>query len=163
YVIDTGSATVARGGAWISGDNHAAMQLGFGKFAVAISEGMGNGQRAHQESFETLQLLQNILKSGIDEWVAIQTKNPELYLRTDEDMFSTLDLTIIDLQTAESNFLKIGSMPSFVKRQDQVFSVEAGNLPMGIVSEADFEMKQERLCDGDILVMMSDGLYDGAR
>ncbi|AXF56605.1 stage II sporulation protein E [Salicibibacter kimchii] len=163
YVVDTGSATVARGGAWISGDNHAAMQLGFGKFAVAISDGMGNGQRAHRESSETLQLLRNILKSGIDEGVAIQSMNSLLSLRADDEMFSTLDLTIIDLQTADSNFLKIGSMPSFVKRKERVFSIEAGNLPMGIVSEANFEMKQERLQDEDLLVMMSDGLFDGAR
>ncbi|WP_246476481.1 stage II sporulation protein E [Salicibibacter cibi] len=163
YVVDTGSATVAQGGAWISGDNYAAMQLGFGKFAVAISDGMGNGRRAHRESSETLQLLQNILKSGIDEGVAIQSMNSLLSLRADDEMFSTLDLTIIDLQTADSNFLKIGSMPSFVKRKERVFSIEAGNLPMGIVSEANFEMKQERLQDEDILVMMSDGLFDGAR
>lgn len=163
YVVDTGSATVARGGDWISGDNHAAMQLGFGKFAVAISDGMGNGRRAHQESAETLQLLQNILKSGIDESLAIQSMNSLLSLRADDEMFSTLDLTIIDLQTADGNFLKIGSMPSFVKRKERVFSVEAENLPMGIVSEANFEMKQERLQDEDILVMMSDGLFDGAR
>ncbi|SDJ16648.1 stage II sporulation protein E [Natribacillus halophilus] len=163
YTIDTGSATVARGGAWLSGDNHAAMQLGFGKYAVAISDGMGNGRRAHRESQETLELLQNILKSGIDERVAIQSMNSVLSLRADDEMFSTLDLTMIDLQTADANFLKIGSMPSFVKRGDRVFTVEAGNLPMGIVSEANFDIKRERLQDEDVLVMMSDGLFDSAR
>ncbi|MBB6451553.1 stage II sporulation protein E [Geomicrobium halophilum] len=163
FTIDTGSATVARGGEWLSGDNHAAMQLGFGKFAVAISDGMGNGKRAHQESRETLQLLQNILQSGIDERVAIQSMNSVLALRADEEMFSTLDLTMIDLQTANTNFLKIGSMPSFIKRNSEVFSVEAGNLPMGIISEASFDVITKQLQDEDLLVMMSDGLFDAAR
>ena len=31
-----------------------------GKYAIAISDGMGNGERAHYESKETLQLLQKI-------------------------------------------------------------------------------------------------------
>ncbi|MFK4996599.1 hypothetical protein ACI2OX_00385 [Bacillus sp. N9] len=34
------------------------MELGPGKYAVAISDGMGNGERAHHESSETLKLLQ---------------------------------------------------------------------------------------------------------
>ena len=32
------------------------MELGRGKYALAISDGMGNGERAHEESMETLRL-----------------------------------------------------------------------------------------------------------
>ncbi len=34
------------------------MEIGGGKYALAISDGMGNGERAHYESKETLKLLQ---------------------------------------------------------------------------------------------------------
>ncbi|GAK09995.1 stage II sporulation protein E [Geomicrobium sp. JCM 19038] len=163
YTVDSGAATVAQGGAWLSGDNHAAMQLGFGKFAVAISDGMGNGKKAHDESKATLKLLENLLQSGIDEKVAIQSMNSVLSLRADEEMFSTLDLTIIDLQTADTSFIKIGSMPSFIKRGGQVSSVESGNLPMGIISEANFDVVSRSMQDEDLLIMMSDGMFDGVK
>lgn len=43
------------------------MELGARKYAAAISDGMGNGARAHFESNETIKLLEKILESGIDE------------------------------------------------------------------------------------------------
>ncbi|HET7658498.1 MAG TPA: stage II sporulation protein E, partial [Bacillales bacterium] len=92
YVVETGVANAAKGGAWISGDSHSTLELGTGKYAIAISDGMGNGERAHTESFETLKLLQKVLKSGIDETVAIKSINSILSLRTTDEIFSTLDL-----------------------------------------------------------------------
>ena len=75
FIVETGVANAAKGGAWISGDSHSTIELGAGKYAIAISDGMGNGERAHKESTETIQLLQKILHSGIDETVAIKSVN----------------------------------------------------------------------------------------
>ena len=47
-----------KGGGFVSGDSYAMMDLSVGKYALAISDGMGNGQRAHMESKETVKLLQ---------------------------------------------------------------------------------------------------------
>lgn len=163
YVVETGIASAAKGGAWISGDSHSTMELGSGKFAVAISDGMGNGERAHIESNETLKLLQTILQSGIDETVAIKSVNSVLALRTTDEIFSTLDLAMVDLQDASVKFLKIGSTPSFIKRGTDVQMVEVGNLPMGIVEEFDVDVVSAQLKAGDLLIMMSDGIYDGPK
>ncbi|WP_237438735.1 stage II sporulation protein E [Pseudalkalibacillus hwajinpoensis] len=163
FVIETGVANAAKGGAWLSGDSHSTIELGAGKYAIAISDGMGNGERAHQESTETIQLLQKILHSGIDETVAIKSVNSVLSLRNTDEMFSTLDLAMIDLQDASAKFLKIGSIPSFIKRGDRVMMVESGNLPMGIIPEFDVEVVSEQLKAGDLLIMMSDGIYEGVK
>ena len=82
YSLDTGLATAAKGGGFVSGDSYAMMDLSVGKYALAISDGMGNGQRAHMESKETVKLLQKILQSGIDEEIAIKSINSILSLRT---------------------------------------------------------------------------------
>lgn len=81
---------------------------------------MGNGERAHEESMETLRLLKQILQSGIQESVAIQSINSILSLRTNDEIFSTLDLAVIDLHKATSKFIKVGSTPSFIKRGGQI-------------------------------------------
>ncbi|HSU79206.1 MAG TPA: stage II sporulation protein E [Candidatus Angelobacter sp.] len=163
YVIETGVAHTAKNGGWVSGDNYSMFELGAGKYAVAISDGMGNGERAHNESMETLKLLSKVLKSGIDETIAIKSINSILSLRTTEEIFSTLDLALIDLQDANCKFLKIGSNPSFIKRGDQVMMVEAGNLPMGIIQDVDVDVVGQQLKAGDLLIMMSDGIFESPK
>lgn len=163
FRVETGVASAAKGGGWVSGDNLNTMEVGNGKYALAISDGMGNGERAHQESRETLALLRRVLQSGIEETVAIKSINSVLSLRSTDEMFSTLDLAVIDLQTAKTKFLKIGSTPSFIKRGDHVFSVSANNLPMGILQEIEVDVVCEQLKAGDLLIMITDGIYDAAR
>ncbi|WP_442853984.1 stage II sporulation protein E [Bacillus sp. FJAT-18017] len=163
YTVETGVAYAAKDGGFVSGDSFSTVELGSGKYAIAISDGMGNGKRAHDESQETLKLLQQILKSGIEEKVAIKSVNSVLSLRTNDEVFSTLDLAVIDMQNASAKFLKIGSTPSFIKRGKKVMKIQASNLPMGIVQEFDVDMVTEQLKAGDILIMMSDGVFEGPK
>lgn len=163
FVVETGAAHVAQGGAWVSGDCYSMIELDSGKYALAISDGMGNGERAHVESNETLELLRNVLQSGIEETVAIKSVNSILSLRSTEEMFSTVDLAMIDLQDATTKFLKVGSIPSFIKRGREIIKIEANNLPMGMFQEFDVDVVCEQLKAGDLLIMMSDGIYDAPK
>jgi stage II sporulation protein E len=163
YSVDTGVAHAAKDGGFVSGDSYSMIELGSGKYAIAISDGMGNGERAHYESQETLQLLQKILQSGIEEKVAIKSVNSVLSLRTTDEIFSTLDLAMIDMQNASVKFLKIGSTPSFIKRGGKVNKIQASNLPMGIIQEFEVDVVSEQLKAGDLLIMMSDGVFEGPK
>lgn len=161
YVIETGSAHAAKGGGLISGDSYTVAEMGKGKQVLAISDGMGNGVRAHEESAETLKLLHKILASGIDEKVAIRSINSVLSLRTTDEIFSTLDLAMIDLQDGKVKFLKIGSTPSFILRGEMVKKVQGNNLPIGIIQDFDVDVIVEKLEPQDLLIMMSDGISEG--
>nr|WP_028400960.1 stage II sporulation protein E [Ectobacillus panaciterrae] len=163
FSVDTGIATAAMGGGLVSGDSYSTMELSIGKYALAISDGMGNGERAHMESKETLKLLQKILQSGIQETIAIKAINSILSLRTTEEMFTTLDLAMIDLRDASAKFLKVGSTPSFVKRGERIIKVEGSNLPMGIIEDFEVDVVSEQLKSGDLLIMMSDGIFEGPK
>ncbi|MDY0943596.1 MULTISPECIES: stage II sporulation protein E [Priestia] len=163
YVVDTGVAHAAKGGGFVSGDSYSMIELNAGKYALAISDGMGNGERAHYESSETLQLLKQILQTGIEETIAIKSINSILSLRTNDEIFSTLDLAMIDLQDANVNFLKIGSTPSFIKRGDKVIKIQASNLPMGIIEEFEVDVVNEQMKAEDLLIMMSDGVFEGPK
>ncbi|KIY22920.1 MULTISPECIES: stage II sporulation protein E [Mesobacillus] len=163
FVVSTGVAHAAKDGDLVSGDSFSIIELSGGKFAIAISDGMGNGERAHSESRDTLLLLQQILQSGIEEKVAIKSVNSILSLRTTDEIFSTLDLAMIDLQNASTRFLKISSTPSFIKRGSNVLKVQASNLPMGILHEFEVDVVGEQLKAGDLLIMMSDGVFEGPK
>ena len=161
YTVESGVATVAKDGGLVSGDSYKTIELGTGKFAMAISDGMGNGVRANEESGETLRLLQQILQTGIPEKVAIKSINSILTLRSTDEIFATLDLAVLNLHNASVKFLKIGSTPSFIKRGREVIAVEGSNLPIGIIREFDVDMIHEQLEAEDLLIMMSDGIFEG--
>jgi stage II sporulation protein E len=160
FVVDTGIAGAAKGGDLLSGDSFSMVELGNGKFAVAISDGMGNGERARQESSAALSLLQQLLQSGMDEKLAVKSVNSVLLLRSSDEVFATVDLAIVDLYTAQTTFMKIGSTPSFIKRGNEVIPVTANNLPIGIIQDIDVDFVSMQMQSGDTLVMMSDGIYD---
>ncbi|PKR77513.1 stage II sporulation protein E [Halalkalibacillus sediminis] len=162
YQLTTGVAHAAKNGNFLSGDSYLMLELGKSRFALAISDGMGNGERAYLESSDTLRLLKQILQSGIHEQVAIQSINSILSLRTSDEIYATLDLTIIDLQQPYANFLKIGATVSYIVRPGGVYTVESSNLPIGILDEFDVDPVHQPVKDGDIIVMLSDGILETA-
>lgn len=160
YDVQAAVSTVARDGKIVSGDTYTSVDLGNGRHAVAVSDGMGNGERARRESKAAIELLKKLLKAGFDEQLAIKTVNSTLLLRSREEMFTTMDLALIDLFSARAELLKIGSAPSFIKRRDNVRAVTGNNVPIGILQDIEVQTIQEQLCDGDILILLSDGIYD---
>lgn len=160
YEVEIGVAGVAKGGDLLSGDSFSFLELDSGKFAVAISDGMGNGERARQESSAALSILQQLLQSGMNEQLAVKSVNSILLLRSPDEMYATVDLAIIDLYSANTTFLKIGSTPSFIKRGQEVIPICANNLPIGIIQDIDVDFIHMPLLPGDVLIMMSDGIYD---
>ncbi|ANE45981.1 stage II sporulation protein E [Paenibacillus swuensis] len=160
YEVETGIACAAKGGDLLSGDSFSIVELSNGKFAVAISDGMGNGERARAESSTALSILQQLLDSGMDEKLAVKSVNSVLLLRSSDEMYATVDVAIIDQYSALTTFVKIGSTPSFIKRGDLVIPVHANNLPVGIIQDIDVDLITAQLEPGDVLVMMTDGIYD---
>ncbi|WP_276357741.1 stage II sporulation protein E [Cohnella caldifontis] len=160
YEVETGVAGAAKDGDLLSGDSFTITELATGKFAVALSDGMGNGARARMESSSALSMLERLLQSGIDEKLAVKSVNSVLLLRSPEETFATIDLAVIDLYSAHATLLKIGSTPSFIKRNGEVIPVAAGNLPIGILQDIEIDLLQVQLLPGDTLIMMTDGVLD---
>ncbi|ANS76368.1 stage II sporulation protein E [Paenibacillus yonginensis] len=160
YEIATGVAGTAKGGDLLSGDSFSAVELGNGKFAVALSDGMGNGERAKLESSTALGILEQLLQSGMDETLAIKSVNSVLMLRSPDEVYATVDMALIDEYSAKTTFLKIGSSPSFIKRGSEVIPVSASNLPVGIIQDIEIDLVTLQLHPGDTLIMMTDGIYD---
>lgn len=163
FTCKTGVASAAKGGGFISGDSYCYMNLGTGKYAVAISDGMGNGVKAQAESSAALKLLRRLLQASMNEETAVDTVNSILSLRSADEMFATIDLAMIDLNTAYARFMKIGSTPGFVKRGKEVITISAANPPIGILHEIDVEPIEMYLRPGDLLIMFTDGIYDAPR
>lgn len=160
YEVSTGVAGAAKGGDMLSGDSFSTVELGNGTFAVSISDGMGNGERARMESSAALGMLEKLLQSGMDEKLAVKSVNSILMLRSPEEFYATVDMALIDQYSAQTTFMKIASAPSFIRRGSEVIPITVSNLPIGIIQDMEVDLISLQLYPGDILIMMTDGIYD---
>lgn len=160
YEIKTTVCKVPKDGNEFSGDNHALHELKDGNFVTILSDGMGQGSKASQESKTTVSILEKLLETGIDSDFAVKMVNTVLLLRTPEETFATVDLALINLYTAQAEFIKIGAATTYVKRGTDIWSIKSTSLPVGILNTVDVERTSMQLQPGDLVIMVTDGIVD---
>lgn len=161
YGVVTGFSRVSKNDRGICGDSYSFIDLADGKYMMALSDGMGSGERAAKESQATIAILEQLMEAGFEKDVAIKTINSILVLKSSEETFSTMDLSIVDLYTGKAEFVKIGAASSFIKRANGgVEAIRSTSLPIGILNNIDIESFGQKLNNGDFVVMMSDGVLD---
>ncbi|MCR4436448.1 MAG: stage II sporulation protein E [Clostridiales bacterium] len=143
-----------------SGDNYTFMNTGDGKYIIALSDGMGSGQKAAIQSRATINLLEQFMESGFDRDTTVKLINSILVLKSNEDSFATIDMSVIDLYSGEVEFVKVGAVPTYIKREDRVEAVKLASLPAGILSNIETELIHKKLENGNFIIMMSDGIAD---
>lgn len=139
------------------GDQYAVFENG-DKNIFAISDGMGHGKQAYQESSFLLDVFQKMLKTGVEVENCIKTTNALLKIKNRSDMYTTLDLAIFDSHKKEIEFYKNGSMHSFIIREEAIIEVEGRSLPIGIMSDVEAKYERVELNTDDYIIMLSDGV-----
>ena len=160
YRLVLGVAQTGKSGSLVSGDSYAFFHLKGGRFALVLSDGMGDGPRAALESSATISLLRRLLESGFNQDLAIKTVNSVLALRSPGESFATVDLVVVNLISGQANFIKTGAVPSFVVRGGHVSRIEACSLPAGIIKDIEVATLNRDMEPGDVLVMVTDGILD---
>lgn len=136
------------------------MSAGNGKYMIALSDGMGSGQRAAVQSKATVDLLENFLESGFDKDMAVKLVNSVLVMKSSDDTFSTMDIAVIDLYNGDTEFVKIGAAPTYLKKNERVDMIKSASLPAGILANLDTELMHRNVESGDMLIMVTDGVVD---
>lgn len=160
YSVQTGAACAVKEGQEVCGDTYAVVPLNKGKLALVLSDGMGSGKQAANESGTAVRFLEKLLAVGFSVDIAVKTVNSMLLLRMPDESFATLDMAIFDHYSGGAEFLKVGSAPSFIKRVHEVTAIQSASLPVGILHQIEIEPIKVSLSPGDIVVMVSDGIVD---
>lgn len=160
FRVTTGIAKVSKQNNSVSGDNYTFMNTGEGKYIVALSDGMGSGQKAAMQSKATVSLLEQFMEAGFDKDITVKLINSILVLRSNDDSFATIDLSVIDLYEGSVEFVKIGAVPTFIKRNGSVEAVRNVSLPAGILSNIEVELMNRSVESGEFIIMMTDGIPD---
>ena len=160
YRVTAGYAICAKED--ISGDVYTFMEVNDDQYLLALADGMGSGKVAFEESAATIEMLEDFMVSGFRRDLAVKMINSALILNDDDEVFSTIDVTLIDRKTGEAEFLKAGAATSFLLHNGEVIPIRANSLPIGIVRNVDLEVKRIQLSDGDMLIMITDGILEAS-
>jgi len=144
----------------ISGDNFSILKLDSGEVMIAISDGMGTGKEAGEESETVMSLLEHMIEAGFKAETAIKLINSNLVLKSDKQTFSTIDMSILNLFTGMCEFIKIGAAATFIKRDNWVETISSTTLPIGMLGNVDYDTVTKKLYEGDIVIMVTDGVLD---
>lgn len=160
FNLQVGIAKSTKSGSPVSGDSSLHIKLQDGKYLLALSDGMGSGPEAMKSSKIAVKMLERLLAAGFEKDVSLKLINSTLSANTEEDMYATLDIEILDLFNGNMEFIKNGACPTYVKRGREVQLLKSVSLPTGILNDVDLVVYDYDLQDGDILVMCTDGVID---
>lgn len=160
FAFLTGSARAVKETESVSGDNYSIVESEQGKLTILLSDGMGSGEKACEDSEMVLDLMEKFLEAGYSYGTALNLVNGSLVARGEEQNMSTLDICDVDLYRGSCEFCKIGAASSYLKRAHMVEQISARTLPLGIFRGTDAEIIKRQLMDGDYIIMMSDGVVD---
>jgi len=160
YIVSYG-AIESKCGENQTGDNYSFGKTANGSYMTILSDGMGSGPEAGEESKATVDLVEKLMEAGFNEDITVNTVNSIMGMRFAEDeKYATLDLNKVNLYNGDTIFVKIGAAPSFIKSGHEVEAINSKNLPFGLVDEVEVEVIKRVLKPGDILINVSDGILD---
>lgn len=160
YQTLQGAAKIGKGCEMISGDTFTMTELPGGKVGVVLSDGMGTGEDALQESAMVVEMLEELLRAGFPIETAIQMMNTALVIGRDEVRFSTIDMCVFDLYQGNCEFLKAGASTTFIRYADRVEKISSTSLPIGVIQNLEIERISKEMEDGALVVMVTDGVMD---
>jgi stage II sporulation protein E len=144
----------------ISGDNFSLDEYNLKDAVLMISDGMGSGKKANHDSMKVIEFMERLLEAGFDKERAFSMVSSAVVSLSEEFGLTGLDVCGVDLINGEVEFIKAGAAPSFLKRGRKVEVFACDNLPLGSSDRICPFTQTTRLTQGDMLIMVSDGVTD---
>ncbi|MBQ9736007.1 MAG: SpoIIE family protein phosphatase [Clostridia bacterium] len=130
-----------------------------------LCDGMGSGARAASTASLGVSVLSTLLSAGVSRQLALGMLN-NLICTGEEECSVALDLLSFDRYSGRVGFLKSGAAASFVWRDGALFRIRSRTIPLGLLRVVDSEEASFEVREGDVLVLLSDGVLgeseDGA-
>lgn len=163
FGLSVGSSKTTKEGSKISGDSNLQIRLEDGKYLLAISDGMGSGKSAKKSSKFVINTLNNFLEKGFEEKDVLNLINSELNLNKNDEMYASVDMSILDLYTGNISMIKNGACNTYIKTKKDVKVFSSKQMPVGVIENVELYRETLSLNEGDIILMCSDGLLDASK
>lgn len=160
YLMQIGVSKKTKFGEIVSGDSNIQIKLNDGKYLIAISDGMGAGEKAQKSSKVAVRMLGKLLSNGFAKDTSIKLINDTIALNSENETYATLDIAVLDLYAGNIEFIKNGAAPTYIKNKKNVDIIKNITIPTGIISNIDLIVFDRDIEDNDIIVMCSDGIVE---
>lgn len=160
YIMQIGVAQKSKHDSVVSGDTTLNIRLDDGKYLIALSDGMGSGPNARKSSQIAIKMLERLLQIGFDKEVSMELINSTISLNTEEEMYATLDIAILDLYSGNIEFIKNGACPTYIKNRRNVKIIKSESLPAGILDNVELTVYDKDIKSSDTIVMVTDGIIE---
>ncbi len=149
----------------VSGDNFSVCTPDSIRTVMCLSDGMGSGRIANCESEIMIELMERFMEAGFMETTAIKMINLAFATENYNARPLTMDVAVIDRYNGQMKLIKLGAAPTFIKRANtkDVEIVYSSSMPAGVFERADIEETSTSLSDGDMVIMVSDGIIDAIK
>lgn len=147
----------------LSGDSYCFTELPDGRSFLVLSDGMGTGKHASEQSSAVVRLMDLYIKSGIDLSSAVSMVNMMLTSGSADVTTASMDICCVNRHEKRAAFVKMGAMPSVIVGPDTSRVIEINQPPAGVTSDlADLycKMTECEITPGDCIVLYTDGVYD---
>lgn len=160
YRMLFGSSRIPRSGEEISGDSYTFKNRLPGQAIMCLSDGMGSGRIAYEDSEKVIDLSEQLLETGFSARAALKLVNTVLLLTGHHERPATLDLCLVDLYSGVVEMMKLGAAASFVMGREMVEILSADHVPAGVLNPVEPIILSRKLWDSDKIVMVSDGVLE---
>lgn len=162
FDVEIGVAQRNKQGESVCGDTVVHFCTEDNRYCVLVCDGMGSGESAAEESGLTCTLLQEFLRAGFGQETSLKMINSTLALKMDKDMFSTIDLLVVDLTTGSADFYKIGAAESFIRKGKEIETIFSKTYPAGMLPQVDTDGIRRVFTGGEVIVMATDGVTEAS-
>ena len=100
------------------------------------------------------------MEAGFLPDTALRMMNSAMVTHGENNLFSTVDLMRLELDSGIAEFYKIGAAVTFIRHGDEVRVVEQSSLPVGVFAGQKVPKITQKLENSDFVVMVTDGVLE---
>ena len=144
-----------------SGDFFDIMELGDGKYGLAVADVSGKGV----SSALYMALVSTLLKTyaseqRLDPGRVMSSVNARMLDDSRSGLYATLFYGVLDTETGRLTYANAGHNPGYVTREDGVEELGATGIPVGMLRDQSWETREAVIERGSALILYTDGVTD---
>jgi stage II sporulation protein E len=157
FAAQTAASGCAKKDGEPNGDTYTSFESSEDFYYAILSDGMGSGREAALTSRLCCVFLEKMLSAGNRKSITLEMLNNFIRCKNIE-CHATVDLLEIDLLDGSASFIKSGAATSYLLRDERMFAISAAAMPVGLTREINAQEIKFRVENGDVIVMVSDGV-----
>lgn len=144
----------------VGGDFYDFIELEDGRIGLVIGDVTDKGVPAALVMATCRSMLRAVAAQTDDPGAVLAEVNDSLVEEIPPNMFVTCQYGILDPQTGDFTYANAGHNLPYVRTESGVVELRATGMPLGLMPQMNYEVKEARIQDNETMVLSSDGIVE---